>query len=256
MRGLEGKIAIVTGASKGLGRGIALRLAEEGVSQIICSRSQDEIEVVADEIRAKGGQAIALTCDVTDRAQIAALVERAAGVSGRIDILVNNAARMTQPSPFLDYDDDVWEDTIRGGLTSAYYMMKAVVPHMKDKGGRIVNITSLGGLRGVKGMAAYGAAKTGLVGLTRTAANEWGEHGITVNCISPMGYTDGWKAFVEATAPGANPFDALGVRRNVLGYAGDPEKDIAPAVAFLCSDDARYITGAILPVDGGLLDVE
>lgn len=256
MRGLNGRVAIVTGAGKGLGRGIALRLAEEGVRQVICARTYDDVAKVAGEIEARGGSALPLACDVTKAEEIADLVRSAAEVSGTIDILVNNAAFMSQPRPLQDYDDEYWASGIEGGLTSAYRLMQAVFPHMKDNGGRIVNMTSLGGLRGVKGSGAYGAAKTGLIGLTRAAANDWGAHGITVNCVAPMGLSDAWQSFVDTQPEGTNPFDAIGVRRNALNFAGDPERDIAPAVAFLCSEDSRYITGAVLPVDGGLLDLE
>lgn len=257
MRGLKGRVAIVTGASKGLGRGIALRLAEEGVVQILCGRNQADLDRMVEEVRAKGGLVTPVICDVTRDEDIARLVETAAGINGTIDILVNNAAYMPGKAvPLEQNDDDFWDRNIDGGLTSAFKVMRAAFPYMKEKGGRIVNMTALGGLRGAKNAGAYGVGKTGIVGLTRIAANDWSQYGITVNCVAPMGYSDAWETYVESNAPGSNPFDALGIRRNTLGYAGNPEQDIAPAVAFLCSDDARYITGAILPVDGGLLDVE
>lgn len=256
MRGLKDRIAIVTGASKGLGRGIALRLAEEGALLTVCARNTAALESVAEEIRARGGVADTFTCDVTDQAQIAALVDCVAGRHGRIDILVNNAAFMSQPVSLDRYEDDYWRQGIAGGLDSAFYMMRAVFPHMSANGGRIVNMTSMGGVRGVRGSGAYAAAKTGIIGLTRAAANDWGQYGITANCVMPMGLSDSWQKYIDDNAPGSNPFDALGVRRNAVGYAGDPERDVAPVVAFLCSDDARYVTGAMIPVDGGLSDLE
>ncbi|MEI9887576.1 MAG: SDR family oxidoreductase [Rhizomicrobium sp.] len=255
-RSLEGRVAIVTGASRGLGRGIALRFAEEGAILSLCARSEPELAAVAEEARARGARVHHRVCDVTSKAAVEALVASTAEAEGRIDILVNNAAYMAVPVPLDTYDEQLWEDVLSGGLTSAFLMMKAVYPHMRRHGGRIVNMTSLGGIRGVKGAGAYGAAKTGLIGLSRAAANDWGRDGIRVNCVAPMAMSDAWASFMKTLPPGTDPWAAIGVRSNTLGYVGDPERDIAPAVVFLCSDDARYITGAVLPVDGGLLDVE
>ncbi len=255
-RSLEGRVAIVTGASRGLGRGIALRFAEEGAILSLCARSESDLAAVAGEARARGAKVHHRICDVTSRADIDALVSRTAEAEGRIDILVNNAAYMATPIPLDAYDERLWEDVLSGGLTSAFLMMKAVYPHMRKHGGSIVNMTSLGGIRGVKGAGAYGAAKTGLIGLTRAAANDWGRDGIRVNCVAPMAMSDAWAGFMKTRPPGTDPWAAIGIRSNALGYVGDAEMDIAPAVAFLCSDHARYITGAVLPVDGGLLDEE
>ncbi len=252
----DGRVAIVTGASKGLGKGVALRLASEGATLAVCARTRSALDGTADELRARGAKVLARTCDVTDKAQLCAFVDEAGALTGRIDILVCNAAAMVLPVPLEEYDDAVFHAALAGGVTSVYYTMRAAFPYMRETGGRIVTMTSMGGWRGVKGSGGYAASKTALIGLTRAAANDWGRFSITANCVMPMGMSDAWASYLAQMPPGTDPFLGIGVRRNALGYAGDPEVDVAPAVAFLCSEDARYVTGVVLPVDGGLNDLE
>lgn len=254
--GLGGKRAIITGASKSIGLAVARRLAMDGAAVAICSRSDEEIAAAATELKALGGQVYSAACDVADKAALDTFIANAASAHGGIDILVNSAAYIPFPVPFEDYDDAMFEQAFDVGVVGAFRAMKAAFPHLKKQGGRIVNFTSIGGLRGGHGQAGYAAAKTGIIGVTRVAAAEWAPHGITANCIAPMAMSDTWSAYLATLEPGVNPFHAVGVHSNAFDRPGDVDADIAPAVAFLCSDDARFITGTILPVDGGLLDLE
>lgn len=195
-------------------------------------------------------------CDIGDANQLQGFVSRAADRLGGIDILINNACYIAHPLALEEYEDEIFEQSLSIGLVSVYRAMRFAFPHLKQRNGRIVNFTSIGGLRGARGQAGYGAAKTGLIGLTRVAAADWARFGITVNCIAPMAMSDAWQAYLDTQPTGLNPFHAVGVHENVVGRPGDPEADVAPAVAFLCSEAGRFITGCILPVDGGLLDLE
>jgi len=195
-------------------------------------------------------------CDVADKNQLRGFIDASHAHFGALDILINNAAYMMAPQPFDGFDEAVYEQCIATSLNSVFYAMKAAVPFMKERGGKIVNFASMAGIRGTKQLAGYAAAKMGVVGLTKVAAMEWAKHRINVNCVAPIAISDVWQQAMAAQPAGSDPFAAIGLRRNVLGYAGDPEADIAPAVAFLCSDAARYITGHILPADGGLLELE
>lgn len=257
MRQLEGKVAIVTGGSSGINREIALRFAQEGAKVAICSIDSDEMRasVVAD-IAQGGGESFAKRVDVGSREEIHAFVDEVVRKYGGLDILVNGAAYMMGPVPMHDLSVADWDRSLSVGVTSAFHFMRAAFPHMKDKGGRILGFSSIGGLRGVKGGGGYAAAKTALIGLTRSAANDWAQYGITANLIAPMAMSPSWAEFMAAQPTGADPFISIGTRRNAVNYAGDPLDDVAPAALFLCSDGARYITGHILPVDGGLLELE
>lgn len=258
MRRLEGKTAIVTGGSAGLNRGVALRFADEGARIAIASIDpQPDLDSVLTEIGARGADAVARRCDVGDLDQISAFTDRVLDAFGQVDVLVNGAAYMVPPYSFEDYSLDDYEKSIRVGLDSVFHFMRAVFPSMRDQGGgKIVNFSSIGGIRGVRGAGGYAAAKTGIIGLTRAAANDWAQYGINVNAVAPMGMSRAWSEYMQSQPEGTDPFQALGTRSNAFRRAGDPERDIAPAVAFLCSSDADYITGHVLPVDGGLLELE
>ena len=250
------KVAIVTGASKGIGHAVARHFAREGAALAICARNGAEVAAAASELQALGAKVFHRQCDVANKTELRAFIEDSRAHLGSLDILVNNAAFMMRPQPFDGFDDDAYEQCIATSLNSVFYAMKAAVPFMKERGGKIVNFASMAGIRGTAQLAGYAAAKMGVIGLTKVAAMEWAKHRINVNCVAPIAMSDAWLHVMAAQPTGTDPFLALGLRRNVLGYAGDPEADIAPAVAFLCSDAARYITGHILPADGGLLDME
>jgi 3-oxoacyl-[acyl-carrier protein] reductase len=266
---LTGKVALVTGGSRGLGRADALTLARAGADVAIAdilveselseetdawgslatvARAQGLVktESTAEEIRQMGRRALAVKCDVTDRDQVAAAVERTVEELGAVDILVNNAATLDHVGQFHHQSPDLWERDLRVNLTGSFNCAQAVWPHMKEREwGRIVNMASVAGTLGGFGQASYSTTKAGILGLTRTLAMEGGRHGITCNAIVPG--VIGTEAFHMA-----NPvMNERIVNRTVLKRPGDPQ-DIANAIAFLCSDLAGYITGVGLYVSGGV----
>jgi 3-oxoacyl-[acyl-carrier protein] reductase len=266
---LSGRVALVTGASRGLGRADALTLARAGADVVIAdllveSELSEETDVygplatvarqqglvgaesAAEEIRALGGRALAVRCDVTNREQVDAAVARAVEAFGSVDILVNNAGTLDHVGQFHDQQPALWERDMRVNLTGAFNCAQAVWPHMKERRwGRIVNMASVAGTLGGFGQASYSTTKAGLLGLTKTLAMEGGRHGITANAIVPG--IIGTEAFQMAD-PTMNERIA---NRTVFKRPGDPQ-DIANAIAFLCSDLASYITGVELNVSGGV----
>jgi 3-oxoacyl-[acyl-carrier protein] reductase len=266
---LAGRVALVTGGSRGLGRADALTLARAGADVAIAdilvesdvseetdrwgalatvARTQGLIqtESTAEEIRAQGRRALALKCDVTDREQVASAVERTVEELGGVDILVNNAATLDHVGQFQNQNPELWERDLRVNLSGSFNCAQAVWPHMKDRGwGRIVNMASVAGTLGGFGQASYSTTKAGVLGLTKTLAMEGARHGITCNAIVPG--VIGTEAF-DLANPAMN--ERI-VARTALKRPGEPQ-DVANAIAFLCSDLASYITGVGLYVSGGV----
>jgi 3-oxoacyl-[acyl-carrier protein] reductase len=266
---LSGRVALVTGGSRGLGRADALTLARAGADVVVAdllveselseetdrygalatvARQQGLVhtEETADEIRSLGRRALALRCDVTDRAQVEAAVERAVAELGSVDILVNNAGTLDHVGQFPDQSPELWERDLRVNLTGAFNCAQAVWPHMQQRGwGRIVNMASVAGTLGGFGQASYSTTKAGLLGLTKTLAMEGARHGITCNAIVPG--IIGSEAFHMANAK----MNERIANRTVFKRPGEPQ-DIANAIAFLCSDLASYVTGIELNVSGGV----
>ncbi len=240
---LDGKVAIVTGGASGLGRAMALRFAAEGAAVLAADR--DDATPVADEITGAGGRGRALSVDVTDAASVEAMVAAAIDAFATVDILVNSAG-VGEQTPFLKQTPDEFERIVAVNLTGGYRCIKAVSAVMTGAGyGRIVNIASVAGLQGVSGRVGYGTSKHGVVGLTRHVAVELAPYGITVNAIAPGPVDTAMTAEVHTQATR----DAY--NRNIpLHRYGTPE-EIASAALFLASDEAAYITGHVLPVDGG-----
>ena len=263
------RVAFVTGASRGLGRADAMALARAGADVVIAdllveselseetdaygalatvARTQGLVhsEETAEEIRGLGRRAVALRCDVTDRAQVEAAVARTVDELGSLDILVNNAGTLDHVARFPNQSPELWERDLNVNLTGAFNCSQAAWPHMVERGwGRIVNMASVAGTLGGFGQASYSTTKAGLLGLTRTLAMEGGPHGITCNAIVPgvIG--------TEAFRFGRADMNERIVSRTVLKRPGEPD-EIANAVAFLCSDLASYITGIELNVSGGV----
>jgi len=241
---LEGRISLVTGASRGIGRAIAQAFAAEGASVVLAARDAAKLAEGVAQIQAKGGKAEALALDVCDRASVEAAVAQVVTAHGRIDHLVNNAG-VTRDNLLLRMKDEEWRQVLDTNLTGAFLCTQAVLkPMLKQRSGRILTITSVVGLAGNAGQANYAASKAGVIGFTKSVAREVASRGITANAIAP-GFieTDMTAAMSEKAREAV--FAAI-----PLGRVGRPE-DVAGAAVFLVSDAAAYVTGQVLAVDGG-----
>jgi 3-oxoacyl-[acyl-carrier protein] reductase len=242
---LTGKIAIVTGASRGIGRAVALEFAKRGATVVAVARKAELLESLVAEITAAGGKAEAQTADVTDAARVKALADDVATRHGRIDILVNNAG-VTRDTLMLSMEDADWDAVIGGNLKSVFLMTRAVAKHMlRTRWGRIINLGSVVGLHGNKGQSNYAASKAGIVGFTKSVARELAGRNITANVIAP--------GFITTDMTGVLPEEVkkAALATVPLKRMGEPA-EIAAAAAFLAGDSAGYITGVVLPVDGGM----
>jgi NAD(P)-dependent dehydrogenase (short-subunit alcohol dehydrogenase family) len=244
---LDGKTAIVTGAGQGVGRGIALALAKDGACVAVAGRTLSKVENTAQEISEAGGRAFPVACDVSQRDQVEAMVQATVGEYGTVDILVNNAQSVSPQRPLEKVSDEDVSVCWTSGPMGTLYGMQACFPHLKERGGAIVNLASSTGVGGDPTFAAYAMAKEAIRGLTKVAAREWGRYGITVNVICPFGDSPASAEFRDA-APAR--FQAV-LRSVPLGRMGDSERDIGHAVVALVSDDMSYLTGATLMLDGG-----
>ena len=246
MTGFAGRVALVTGASQGIGRACALALAESGASVVLCARNEEKLAKVADEIQAQGGQAAVFRMDVSSEDEIKAAAKAAIERFGKIDILVNNAG-ITRDTLLLRMKRADWDSVLQTNLTGPYLCTQAVIGGMlRQRWGRIINITSVFGQTGQAGQANYSASKAGLIGFTMSMAREVASRNITVNAVAP-GYietamTEGLSAELKSKVNETIP----------LGRAGS-DKDVAYAVKFLASEEAGYITGHVLNVNGGML---
>ncbi|MDA8138893.1 MAG: SDR family NAD(P)-dependent oxidoreductase [Desulfobacteraceae bacterium] len=245
---LKGQTAIVTGGGKGIGRAIALGLAESGAAVVVAGRTLEPLEAVAAEIRAKGSKAMVVQTDLVDSAQVEALAAKTVEAFGRIDILVNNAARSFLRS-LMDLREDGWDKVFDTNVKAVWLLSRAVArTMMARKSGTIINITTVGAEKAELGMAAYGCSKAALKMLTRCMAREWAPFGIRVNAVGPgLTRTDFSKPLWSNPEMEKHIGAAL-----PLGRIAEPE-EMAPAVLFLASEGARYMTGHTIYVDGGAL---
>ena len=243
---LKDKVALVTGASRGIGRAISLALSAAGAAVALISRTKDMLAEVQAEITRRGGRAAVYPCDIQDAVKVAETVKAVALEMGGLHILVNNAG-VTRDSLIMRMSAADWAAPLNTNLTGAFNCIKAVTrPMMKQRWGRIINITSVVGVTGNAGQANYAASKAGLIGLTKSAAKELASRGITVNAVAP-GYIT-----TDMTAGLTKEIKLKMTESIPLGRLGTPD-DIAPAVVFLASEEAGYISGQTLLVDGGMV---
>jgi len=244
---LEGKVAVVTGASRGIGRAIALELAQRGASVVVNYHSSvDEAHQVVEAIEGQGGRAVAVQADVGDLDQATRLIEAAIDTFDGIDILVNNAGTTRDQLLMLMSEED-WDVVLRTNLKGVFNCCKvAARKMMRQRSGRIVNVSSVSGIAGQGGQTNYAASKAGVIGFTKSLAKELGPRGITVNAVAP-GF-----CLTRLTEDLSEKLKQQAVDATPLGRMGEPE-EIAHAVAFLASDLASFITGEVLTVDGGLV---
>jgi len=243
---LSNRVALVTGGARGIGRAVALRLAEAGAAVVVNDIGQPEtVEAVVDEIRAMNRQSSAIIADVSSATEVAGMVKKALSAYEKIDVLVNNAG-ITRDQLLVRMSEEDWDNVLTVDLKSVFLCAGTVLKHMmKQRSGRIISIASIVGIVGNPGQANYASAKAGIIGFTRSVAKEVASRGITVNAIAP--------GFIETEMTRHIPEERQQelAKRIPVGYLGTP-RDVAEAVTFLASDEARYITGQVLNVDGGM----
>jgi 3-oxoacyl-[acyl-carrier protein] reductase len=243
---LSGRVALVTGASQGIGRACALKLSEAGAAVAVAARNQLKLDELVAQITAAGGNAAAFVLDVGDEEQIKSVFKTALAHFGKVDILVNNAG-ITRDQLVMRMKRADWDSVLKTNLTSAYLCIQQVIGSMlKQRWGRIINVSSVFGQTGQAGQANYVASKAGLIGLTMAIAREVGSRNITCNAVAP--------GFIETamTATLSDDMKQTGLKMIPLGRIGTPD-DVAGAVRFLASDEASYITGHVLNINGGML---
>jgi NAD(P)-dependent dehydrogenase (short-subunit alcohol dehydrogenase family) len=242
---LENKVAVITGAGVGIGAATARRMAQEGAKVVVAARRLNLLEEVVAEIEAAGGTAMACACDVTNEESVKQLVADTVAAYGKLDIVVNNAVLMV-PGMLASYSSKAWRQNFIVSLDGAMFLMREAYPQLKANKGAVVNVSSVCGLLGSVGTAGYSAAKAGMIAMSRNAAIEWGKKGVRVNTVIPG-------VFLTPPTLGLMPdaeSQAATAQSLPLGRIGDPT-ECANAILFLASDEASYITGAELVVDGG-----
>ncbi len=244
---LDGKVAIITGAGRGIGRAAAIALAKEGAAIVVAEINGETGDSTAKEIKALGGRALAITCDVSKRKPVDATVAAAVKEFGTVDILVNSAVAATVGIPLEKVTDKDIALVFSSGFMGTFYFMQACFPYLKKHGGKIINFGSTAGVEGSAGFTAYGSAKEAIRALTRVGARDWGKYMINVNAVCPASLTPGMLEFQSEF-----PEKFKAIERSIpLGRLGDPEKDIAPVITFLAGPDSDYVTGMTIMVDGG-----
>ena len=244
MKQLNEKVAIVTGAGQGIGKGIALCLAKRGVKIVATGRRLEPIEQTIAEIKELGGDGFAMSCDSADRAKVEEVVKATVDTYGTVDVVVNNAQAIVPSAPV---EETTYENMLKAWESGSLNYMQAAFPYMKEQHeGRIINFASATGMFGIAGQLAYGSNKEALRGLTKIAAKEWGQYGICVNIVLPGAESPAAKAWA-AKFPEEY---AKQVNLNPMKRFGDPENDIAPVIAFLAGPDSCYYSGQSVIVDG------
>jgi NAD(P)-dependent dehydrogenase (short-subunit alcohol dehydrogenase family) len=244
---LANKVAIVTGAGQGIGQAIALAYAREGATVVVGELKPHRMERTLEMIRGLGGTVDGVEVDMGVRAQVEHLIGETVRRFGQLDVLVNNAQGYVPRTPLEQVTDEQFDLVFVSGAKGIFWAMNAAFPHMQGRGGNIINFVSLAAERGDPGLGPYNATKMAIVGLSRTAAREWGGHGIRVNCIAPAALS---KRGQDYAARDPERFRAMMAERPI-GRLGDPLEDIAPVAVFLACDESRYLTGHTFYVDGG-----
>ena len=244
---LDGKVAIVTGAGQGIGRGIALVFARAGAKVVVAEWKVHRMERTVEEIRGEGYPCFGIPTDVSKHEQVRAMIEKTVADFGELDILVNNAQSFAPRTPLLEITDEQLAVFIDSGIKGTLWAMQAAHPHMKGRGGRVINFVSASGIKGEAGLGAYNATKEGIRALTRTAAREWGKDGILVNAIAPAAMSKRGQDYQERDPEAF----ARAMADRPIGRLGDPETDIAPVALFLASAASQFLTGHTFLVDGG-----
>ncbi|WP_298287335.1 SDR family oxidoreductase [Novosphingobium sp.] len=245
---LDRRAAVITGGADGIGQGIALRFAKEGASILVADYDAERGPQVAAQLQALGAQAVFLRCDVSQRDDVFGAVDLCVETFGSVDILVNNAYRGEGPVRIERKTDERFDDALKMCLYATKWAMERALPHMKAQGwGRVINMASLNGVNAHMGSADYNVAKEAVRAYSRTAAREWAPYGICVNVICPAAVSAAYRRFAEMAPDVA----AATAAANPMGRMGDPESDIGGVATFLASEDACYLTGNTLFVDGG-----
>jgi NAD(P)-dependent dehydrogenase (short-subunit alcohol dehydrogenase family) len=245
---LSTKVALITGGGQGVGFGIATAFAGAGARLAITGRDEQKLERAAAQLRQLGAEVLTIPGDVRQRASAAASVAKTVERFGQLDVLVNNAQSSVPGTPLEEIDDTTIALTLESGLLGTMYHMQAAFPHMKGRGGSIINFGSRTGTAGEAGFGIYAATKEGIRGLSRVAAREWGPHNIRINVICPAALSEAAKKFLAENPEQEKYY----VNMIPLRRLGDPTRDIGPVAVFLASDEARYVTGQTLNVEGGM----
>lgn len=246
-----GKTALVTGATSGLGRAIALRFAKQGANVVICGRRADEGATTVSLVEASGGKCRFIRCDVSVEEEVSRLIEHTLGEFGRLDFAVNNAGVSGELGPVAATPLDGWNHVISVNLTGTFLCLKREIQAMlQTGGGAIVNVSSALGLRGKENLAPYAASKHGIVGLTKSAAFEYGKYGIRINALCPGGIQTDMDDLFYASVPDPEKLRSERMKSYALGRMARVD-EVASAAVWLCSDDSSFVTGAAIPVDGG-----
>ena len=247
---LKDKAVIITGGAGGIGSGMAKAMAKEGAKVAIVDLNEEQGNAVAAELQEISPDSMFIKADLTERERLHEIVDTVVEKYGKLDVLVNNAHASRQ----VNFEDTTQEDmdfSFNTGFYPTFYLMQSAFPHLKESKGSIINFASGAGLEGQKTQTAYAAAKEAIRAISKVAANEWGEHGINVNIISPIAMTPGVEAWSKEYP---ETFEAI-VSKVPLKRWGDPEKDIGPIAVFLASEDSNYMTGQTLMADGGSIQI-